>query len=154
MAKVGANVSLVVRAATRLCALNMARVVEIMRPLPVNQMASTAGLGIVRGLSVIRGEPVPVVALAAIFGEPQAPCTRFVLVRTGRSLVALAVDEVVGAWDLDELRPGPLPPLLRDANVPAIEAVAALDSELYFVLNTSHMVPEEVWESLEHRVEA
>jgi hypothetical protein len=48
----------------------------------------------VRGLAVIRGVPLPVVALAALFHADPGACGCFVVVRTGERRVALAVDAV------------------------------------------------------------
>lgn len=62
------------------------------------------------------------------------------VVRAGERQVALAVDAVV------ELAPSvyqAMPPLLRDAAMGAVNAIAALDSQLYFVLNTASIVPDE-----------
>lgn len=55
--------TLLVRFAAHTCALDLAQVVEIMRPLPIERVAGAPDL--VRGLAVIRGVPVPVVGLPA-----------------------------------------------------------------------------------------
>jgi len=41
-----------------------------------------------------------------------------------------------------------MPPLLRDAAAGLVEAIGTLDSELFFVLNTASIVPDEFLESL------
>ena len=135
---------LLVHVAAHTCALSLSHVIEIMRPLPVQPVADAPEM--VLGLSVIRGTPVPVVAMPALFSADSGTSGRFVVVQTGSRRVALAVDEVFGIRDL-----GPaaaLPPLLRDAARGTVEAVGALDSELLFVMNAARIVPGEVLESL------
>src|ERR1039458_3558579 len=82
----------------RRCALPLEHVVETMRPLPIGPLAG-APPG-VSGLAVIRGAPVPVVDLSRLFssdvGYIEVAPTRFVTVRVGQRVVALAVDRVEG----------------------------------------------------------
>jgi purine-binding chemotaxis protein CheW len=141
-----ASPALLVRVATHTCALNLAHVIEIMRPLPIEPVAGAPE--IVLGLSVIRGVPVPVVALAALFHADLGVSTRFVVVRSGEKHVALAVDEVLGIREFSPSVYQVMPPLLRDAARGAVETIGALDSELFFVLNTASIVPDELLDSL------
>jgi len=133
--------ALLVRVATHTCALDLAHVVEIMRPLPIEPLAGAPEM--VRGLSAIRGVPVPVVALGALFNAGSEGCGRFVVVRTGGKQVALAVDAVLGIRELAPTVFQAMPPLLRDAAMGVVDAIAALDSELHFVLNTASIVPDD-----------
>jgi purine-binding chemotaxis protein CheW len=109
---------------------------------------------VVRGLSVIRGVPVPVVDLARLLGggDYSAP-TRFVTVRTGERSVALSVDEVLGIRDMAPAMQTDLPPLLRDARPDVVEAVSTLDGDLLLVLKAARLLPEEVWNLLARREE-
>jgi purine-binding chemotaxis protein CheW len=141
--------ALLVRGATHTCALNLTNVIEIMRPLPIEPVAGAPEM--VLGLSVIRGVPVPVVALAALFNAGGGLSTRFVVMRTGGRQVALAVDAVLGIREFTPSVCQAMPPLLRDAAAGAVETIGALDSELFFVLNTASIVPEELLESLADR---
>jgi purine-binding chemotaxis protein CheW len=138
-----AGQALLVRVATHTCALNLAHVVEIMRPLPIEPVAGAPEM--VSGLSAIRGVPVPVVALGGLFNAGGGAPSRFVVVRTGSKQVALAVDAVLGICDLAASVEQAMPPLLRDALSGAVDAIAALDSELYFVLNAARIVPDGRW---------
>ena len=138
--------SLVIRAASHTCALNLDHVVEIMRPLPIKQVSGAPEM--VCGLSVIRGVPVPVIALAALFHAGGGASSRFVVVRTGGKRVALAVDEVLGIREFATSDFQAMPPLLKDATSGAVEKIAALDSESFFVLNTATIIPDELVESL------
>ena len=52
---------LIVMAGARACAIPLDYVAETMRPLPIEPVAGTPGF--VRGVSVIRGAPTPVVDL-------------------------------------------------------------------------------------------
>ncbi|WP_432825045.1 chemotaxis protein CheW [Dactylosporangium sp. CA-092794] len=77
-----------------LCALPLANVVETVRPLPVQPVAS--GGGALLGVAVIRGAAVPVVDTARLLGDPAARPTRFVTTATGHGTVAFATGDVVG----------------------------------------------------------
>ena len=145
----GLNHLLVVRAAKHLCGLNLADVIEIMRPLPIDPVAGAPEM--LLGLSVIRGSPIPVVALTALFPPVDQPPTRFVLVHTGGKRVALAVDAVIGIREFDPSVYQSMPQLLREAAAGAVETIGALDSELMFVLNTARSVPEELLTTLTGR---
>src|SRR3712207_1576586 len=86
--------SLVFRAGSLLCALHLDEVAETMRPLDTRPLAGSPPW--VRGISVLRGVPVPVIDVARLLtGEP-AEIARFVAVRTERGPVALATGEVSG----------------------------------------------------------
>ena len=138
--------ALLLRAGGRNCALNLEQVVEIMRPLPVEALAHAPAF--VPGLSIIRGAPTPVVSLATLFTGHDAPPTRFVVVRAGDRRVALAVDAVLGVFKLDPATVHDLPPLARDADANTLRAIGALDEHLLFVLNSTCLVPDEVWQEL------
>jgi purine-binding chemotaxis protein CheW len=139
--------ALFVRAGAHMCALALSNIAEIMRPLPIEPLAGAPQ--VVRGLSIIRGGPVPVVDLGGLLGsQVQGPSTRFVVIRAGKRLVALSVDAVLGIRELASAQIGAMPPLLRDAHAERVEAIGALDAELFLVLNAAHLVPDEVWQSL------
>ncbi len=137
-------VTLACRARRRLCALPLEAVVETMRPLPVNELPGAPPF--VRGVSVIRGSPVPVVDVGGLLGDLQgyAP-TRFVVVRLGERRAALALEEVLGLRELPPLQLSELPPLLRDAAV-VVPRIVALDAELLHVLSAARLVPDSVWQ--------
>ena len=146
MSSVSPRSALLIRAGDRCCALDLLHVVEIMRPLPVDAVAHMPAF--VRGLSIIRGAPTPVVSLAALLADSGGPPTRFVVVRAGERQVALAVDAVLGVFELDPATLRALPPLLRRADSDALQAVAALDGQLLLLLNSGNIVPDEVWQKL------
>ncbi len=140
---------LLVRARGLVCALPLPGVVETMRPLPVESLAGRPPF--VRGVSVIRGRPAPVIDLEDLIGGDgsAAPAARFVTIRTGDRLAALAVSGVLGLRRLDPAAMEQLPPLLRGAGESAIRAMSALDSELLAVLDAGRLVPDDVWRDLE-----
>lgn len=118
---------LLCRVKDRLCGIPLEHVVETMRMLPIERVASAPGF--VRGLSVIRGEAIPVVDVAALL-EEQAEPARLVTVRVEGRRVALAVGAVEGIGEFEGRQP--LPPLL--AQNEALGALAVLDRELLLVL--------------------
>ncbi len=139
MAGVGAGLSLVCRVGTLLCALPIEHVVETMRPLPVEPISGAPRF--VRGLAIIRGEPVPVVDAGRLVGNDEAQPGRFVTLQIGARRVSLAVSEVLGARSVAKyLRD--LPPLLGDAETEVIGAIGTLDSELLVVLRSALILPE------------
>ncbi len=91
---------------------------------------------------------LPVVDLAALLGEEATALSRLVIVRAGPRKVALAVDQITGTHKAEPGTMQDLPPLLSTAQSDLVQAVATLDNELLFVLQTAHLVPEEVWASI------
>ena len=136
---------LVVRVQGRLCAFDLAHVVETMRPLPVEPTPGAPPF--VLGLSLIRSVPTPVIDLAAWMGLPTSPSppTRFVTVASGTRHVALAVTAVTGVRALDAAELQTAPPLVREAAAGQVQLVGALDADLLVVLSTARMLPEDAW---------
>ncbi|HEY3973655.1 MAG TPA: chemotaxis protein CheW [Candidatus Sulfotelmatobacter sp.] len=145
--KIDANLTLTIRVGARICAVPLSDVVEIMRPLPVEPW--TGPTDVVQGLSVIRGAPVPVVDLGRLLGaSDKSLSTRLVAIRVGARRVALAVDSVLGIREFAPVLRSQMPPLLLDTRTDLVEAVGALDTELFTVLKTCRIVPAKVWEAL------
>jgi purine-binding chemotaxis protein CheW len=121
-------------------ALPLANVVETMRMLPVESLAGVPT--IVRGLSVIRGVPTPVIDVATLFGEQSGSGDRLVTVRTENRAIAFVADEVVGVQAIrrDELEN--LPPLLND--VQSVTAIKRLDRELLYFLQAARVVSDDI----------
>jgi purine-binding chemotaxis protein CheW len=139
---------LIVAVGSRACAIPLAHVVETMRPLRLEPIAGMPSF--VLGLSVIRGAPTPVVDLAAVLGGSHAIApTRFVVLRLGERVVALAVDRVIGVRELDAMRLQEMPPLLRSASADVIEAIGMLDAQLLVALRATRILADETWNVLE-----
>jgi purine-binding chemotaxis protein CheW len=130
-----------------ICAVPLAQVIEIMRPLPIESLSSVPTF--VSGLAIIRGIPTPVVDLAAVLGTPNEAAERFVTMRVGDRQVALSVDAVLGVRDLDAIMTRQkLPPLLQRASKDFVETLGTLDEQLLMVLRTGWELPDEVWQAL------
>ncbi len=114
-----------------------------MRPLPVHPLAGAPAF--VAGVSMIRGQGVPVVNLALLLGGQADPPTRFVVVRAADRSVALAVDAVIGVAELPAEALAVVPPLLAKAAGDTVTGLGALDSQLLFVLQTACIVPDDVF---------
>jgi purine-binding chemotaxis protein CheW len=121
-------------------------VVETMRPLPLEPIAGMPSF--VRGVSIIRGLPTPVIDLGVVLGALGGVAERLVTLRLGPRQVALSVDAVLGVRDLDLSTIQELPPLLRGAPQDILEAIGALDDEILMVLRTGWELPNEVWQAL------
>jgi purine-binding chemotaxis protein CheW len=140
---------LIVQVQAGACALPLIHVIETMRPLPIEPMVST--LPFVRGLSIIRGAPTPVVDLGALLGTSDGSPGRFVTFRAGGRQVALSVDAVVGVLEFDELTIQQLPPLLSGTSQEIIEAIGVLDDQMLIVLRASWQLPDAVWRAVATR---
>lgn len=134
------------RAGPHVCALPLAHVIEIMRPLPVEPFARAPDF--MRGLSIVRGAPVPVVDARGLLGEPSAPPRRWVTVTVNGRVVALSFDMVLGIYAIAPSSSENLPPLLKSAAGEVVMAVGTLDAELLLFLQTARIFPEALRDSL------
>ena len=119
------------------CALPLAQLTEVMRPLPLLAVAQSPEC--VLGLCVMRGAPVPVIDLARCLCARSAAPTRFVALRMGERRIALAVDAVSGTISLDPEQLAAVPPLLSRASS-ARDAGTALDTRRLMLLQTSRFL--------------
>jgi purine-binding chemotaxis protein CheW len=143
----GQDIWLLCGAGSFLYALPLAHVVEVMPVLRIEPV--TGAPPCVRGLSIIRGTPTPVVDLALLFGGPAGPSQRLVTVKTGTRIIALAVDRVLGVRSIQaDGVSEPLPPLLREVASDVVSAIGRLDAELLLFLGTARIIPDSVLESL------
>jgi purine-binding chemotaxis protein CheW len=142
----GGGRALIVRVQTRVCAIPLEHVLETMRPLSVEPFARMPPF--VRGVSIIRGLPTPVVDLGSLLGAPDGDINRFVTIRVAERQVALAVGTVLGIHHLGEATIGALPPVLQDASKDMIDAIGTLDAQILVVLRSAWRLPDEVWEIL------
>ncbi len=139
---------LVLRARRVVGGIPLASLAEIMRPLAAHPVPGSAPY--LRGVSIIRGHPVPVVDLGGFLGaEGEAKPTRLVVVRAGDRSVALAVEEVLGIRDIEGSRLEALPPLLRDARPDVLASAGVLDGQFMLVLQAARCIPDDLWTRLE-----
>ncbi len=136
--------ALLVRSGARFCALPIEYVVETLRPLPAEPLTGLPA--IVRGVAIVRGQPVPVVELERFLsGTSSGQARRWVVLRVGTRRLVLGVDDVVAVADIASDAPGPL---LASACDAAVESLAAVDRELLLVLDASRVLPEGAWRVL------
>lgn len=140
---------LLCRTAECLCALPIAHVVEVLRPLPIEPLFGMPQS--VLGLCIIRGAPVPVIDAGMLLSGCASPPGRLVTLKAGTRIMALAVEEVVGVRVLDAAALSLLPPLLRDAAGDAVEAIRACDGELLLLLDAAQVIPPPLFDELEAR---
>src|SRR5688500_13404284 len=109
----GSGLCLVARARGLQCAIPLAYVLEIMRPLPIDPIANAPSFML--GVAVVRGAAVPVVDCGA-FVQAEAPAghTRWTSVRAGERTAILAFEAILGVRELPADSDG-LPPLLAGA---------------------------------------
>jgi purine-binding chemotaxis protein CheW len=130
--------ALVFRVGDTACAIASSHVVETMRPLPVIRLDRMPPF--VRGVATIRGVATPVVDVAALLGRSAHDSQRFVTVRAGARVVALAVGDVVGLarFAASDLRDRP--PLLSGVDDGIVRSLAVRDAALYLVLDSARIV--------------
>jgi purine-binding chemotaxis protein CheW len=149
----GTEASLVCREQRLRLALPLAHVVEVMRPLAVQAMPGLPPF--VRGATVIRGDPVPVVDAAGLLAVvDSAPSDRWVVLRAGSRRIALAVEAVEGIRDLAAATTVALPPLLRHGRAEAMSSIGSLDVELLVVLRAASVLTDGEWLAFTERCAA
>jgi purine-binding chemotaxis protein CheW len=139
---------LLCRIGSRIGALTLKDVLEVMRPLPIEPLAGTPPF--VLGLAIVRGVPTPVIDAGRLLGRiGLASPARFVSLRLGERTAALAVDAVLDVRSLPAGTVADIPPLLREAGADVASAIGALDTELLLVLEAARLVPESIWGAIE-----
>lgn len=146
-----ARFSLLCRSGSTLCAIPLTFVVETMRPLPLLPLPGAPES--VAGVSIVRGEPLPVIHAHRLLGGAAEEPARFVVLKMATHMVGLAVAEVLGVRAIpnDVLRG--LPPL-SGRQVSAVTNLGSLDGELLLLFDAARIVPEQVFELLAMRTVA
>lgn len=125
-----------VRAGALRCALPLAMVREVMRRQPLARAENLAP-GVL-GVSVVRGEAVPVVSLGSLLEQPPEAESRFVVVRTPGKDCVLAVSAVESIVRIEPDRWQQMPKLLRRLSF--AEEIAAADQDLIVTLDTARLI--------------
>lgn len=128
------------------CALPLTHVRETMRALPLQPVPDMPPF--VLGVSIIRGQVVPVLDLAALLGAAGGAATRYVTLDLGLRQVALAVEEVVGVRSLPASAMADVAPLLHASEAGMVAALGTLDAQLLVVLQASQLVAPALWSAL------
>jgi purine-binding chemotaxis protein CheW len=143
---------LIFRVGAKVCGVPLERVIETMRPLPIEPLAQMPAF--VRGLALIRGCPTAVLDARSLLGSEseQAP-GRYVTLDLAKGdhvrVVAFAVDAVVGVRRVDQDMLSGLPGLLSESNNVLITQLGALDAELLLLLDHTRLLPDALWQRLE-----
>lgn len=142
---------LVCEVGRRTCGLSLEYVAETMRPLPLEPLATAPGF--VAGLSIVRGQPIPVLDLRYLLGSASAPerARRLVTLRIGPRRAGLLVDGVQGVRGVPRETLAALPRLLGDASAEVVTEIGRLDEKLLLVLESGRLVPESVWAAAHER---
>jgi len=138
--------ALVFRVAGQLYSLPLERVVETMRPLPVQRVNSAPDF--VLGAAIVRGRPTPVVSTARLLGEQAAASRRWISVATQARRVALEVDDVLGVRTLTAAEDAMRQPLLEGAGDERVATLGCLDGELLRTLQVACLLPEDAWAAI------
>lgn len=148
----GSDDFLICRSDTTLYAIPLAHVVETMRPLPVERVANMPAF--VLGLSIIRGEGVPVLDTALLVcGRSGTQHARYVTIRIDVRTACLAVGDVVGIRNVPPTLRAGIPHLLQASHADIVTAIGILDAELLVVLQSARLISEELWYAINTRGE-
>ncbi|SNY40667.1 chemotaxis protein CheW [Paractinoplanes atraurantiacus] len=137
--------ALVFRAGPLLCALRLDEVIETMRPLETRPLAGTPAF--VRGISVLRGVPTPVIDVSRLLGGGSAEPERYIAVSTDRGAVAFGTGPVLGVRNVEAVPSGGHPALLGGGNSRLVAGVGTLGTEPLLLLQSMRAVPDDVWEA-------
>jgi purine-binding chemotaxis protein CheW len=137
---------LLCRSGAHLFGLPLATVIETMRPLPIKAVAGAPTY--VRGMTIVRGAPAPVVDLGCLLGGQATQFERLITVATGTRTIALGVETVLGIRSIGPEQLGELHPLLSAAASETIAAVGRLDAELLFCLGAARILPDDLFDRL------
>jgi purine-binding chemotaxis protein CheW len=138
---------LIVRAADRLCGVPLTSVVEILRPVAIQELAGLPAY--LCGLSVIRGQPTAVVDVSTLLtGISDGRIGRFLSMRTDGKPFALRVQSVLGIDRVERHTLRGLPELAEPAR-DLVDSVGTLGKELLTVLRSSLAFSQEVWAGID-----
>lgn len=127
---------LVFVAGGRRWALPLARVAEVMRPLPVERVPGAPTF--VAGAARYRGKLAVVVSVAALL-DTDEQAQRWLALRTASPLL-LAVDAIVGAAALDAAGRQDLAPLLSACADRFVQELALRDQQTLAILDEARLV--------------
>lgn len=136
---------LVCEVGRRACGLSIEHVIETMRPLSLEPLATAPAF--VAGVSIVRGEPIPVLDLRRLLDGAVAltDAKRLVMLRVQERRVGLLVDGVQGVRRVPADGLQSLPRLLGEASAEVVAEIGRLDEKLLLVLQSGRLVPDEVW---------
>jgi purine-binding chemotaxis protein CheW len=140
--------AVIVTTGTRAYAIPVEHVVETMRPLSIEPIGNMPNF--VRGVSIIRGVPIPVVDLEALLenGTISTAYGRFVTVNVGERRVAIGVNGIIGVRRLDSAELEQLPPLLQHVDADLIDAIGTYDAQFLVMLRVARIIPDHLWTTL------
>ncbi len=123
------------RVADRDCAVDVMRIAEVLRPVPVTALPS--GPSFVEGIIELRGRFLPVIDLRKRFGAAGGAAPgKYVVAPMGETSVALVVDEVMGVEriPLDQIQ---APPALAAGRVAPgfVSGIVKWNDRVYMVLD-------------------
>ncbi|MEU4428201.1 chemotaxis protein CheW [Actinoplanes sp. NPDC024001] len=145
-------IALVFRAGPLYCALPLDEVVETMRPLPTRPLAGTPPY--VRGLTILRGAPAPVIDVTRLLTGVDGEISRYVAVQAGRGPVACATGPVLGVRRIDVAPPEGPAALFTGVTKALIAAVGTVGTDPLLLLRSIRAVPDAVWEAAGGAAEA
>lgn len=128
---------LLLRCASKTCALPLEAVIEVMRRLPVRPVPDMTRFH--EGVSNVRGRPTAVVSLRKLLGEDPAEEPLFVALRTDARAVVVAADGVHGVEPLDVQMLAEASRLPDCAVSDIVDTIAARDEDLLLALRVARI---------------
>lgn len=138
---------LVCRSGRQSYAIPLQHIVETMRVLPCEALSGAPAY--VRGISIIRGAPTPVVDLGRLIGGHETQAGRLVVIGADGRPVALQVETILGIHSIDIEQLTALPPLLRDAVPETVTAIGSADQHLLLAIQAAKLVPDDIFDQVD-----
>ncbi len=137
------------RVADRDCAVDVMRIAEVLRPVPVTPLPSAPPF--VEGIIELRGRFLPVIDLRKRFGGEERAAGKYVVAPMGETSVALVVDEVMGVERIptDQIQ---APPALASGRVaPAfVSGIVKWNDRVFMLLDIEAVLSAAEREALAH----
>ncbi len=140
-----ATMALVFQAGPLYCALPLDEVVETLRPLDTRPLAGTPPS--VRGLTILRGAPAPVIDVTRLLTGTSGEIERYIAVRAGRGPIACATGPVLGVREIEVQPPEGPAAIFTGVSKALIAGVGSIGSDPLLLLRGIRTVPDEVWEA-------
>ena len=144
--------ALVFKAGPLYCALPLEEVVETMRPLQTRPLAGTPPY--VRGLTILRGAPAPVIDVTLLITGAAGEIDRYIAVRAGRGPIACATGVVLGVRQIEVEPPEGPAAIFTGVSKALIAGVGSIGTDPLLLLRGIRTVPDDVWEAAGAAMEA
>lgn len=146
---------LTVKIGNKYASINIQDINETLRPLTLEAFANLPSF--ILGLSTIRGIQTPVMSLKKFLegthqennnSSNEVKKLIWVTLKVNGLQVAIEVDSISGIFEIPTDALQNMPPLLAHAHSDSIALCGMLDNNLLLILQSTRLIPKEVWQKL------